>query len=381
MTTRIHIAKPVLDWAIARSGKDKSDFFTSHPWLESDSDPTLAELKKFAKSASVAYGYLFATEPPVETLPVPDFRTKPKLGTRKLSADLLDTIYACQERQQWYREHLVAVGEKPLDFVGSVRAGDDVVVTAQAIADELGFEVGHRASLKTWRASYNELRDRAEDAGVLVMTNGMVGLNTHRPLNVEEFRGFALVDEFAPVVFINSKDTLAARIFTLAHELAHVWSGQSGVSNESLVGMVDSDVEAWCNRVASELLVPRAAFERAAPSTPISERELERLAADFKVSTLVILRRLADTDHITWDEYVAAYPIELERVKGFTARQTGGRGPSPIKMAPIRASQAFTTALLADTLEGRTTYRDALGMLGFKEEKSLQKVAANLGIG
>lgn len=385
MTTRVHITKPVLKWAIARSGKSADDFSRSHKglnmWLTGAGDPTVAELKSFAKSANVPYGYLFSEEPPVEVLPVPDFRTTPKSGERVLSADLLDTIYACQQRQDWYCEYLRILGEEPLEFVGSVAPGSNVVEAARAIADEIGFEVEARAQLASWRDSYNDLRDRAEDAGILVMTNGMVGLNTRRPLDVDEFRGFALVDALAPVVFINARDTLAARIFTLAHELAHIWSGQPGVSNESLGDKFEDDIEGWCNNVAAELLVPASLFLEASGSGPVTEGELETLAARFKVSTLVVLRRMADTGRLTWDQYVASYPAELRRVKDLGGQLGGGgRGPSPIRMAPIRASQTFTAALLTDTLEGRTTFREALGMLGFKEEKSLHRVASNLGI-
>lgn len=386
MTTRVHITKPVLEWAVTRSGKSAEDLGRSNKglssWLDGSKDPTLAELRKFANGAHVAYGYLFAQEPPQEELPVPDFRTLPTSGRRIPTADLLDTIYACQRRQDWYHEHLSLLGEEPLEFVGSIRPQSNVVEAAKAIADKLEFEVEDRAGLRSWRASFNDLRDRAERAGILVMTNGMVGLNTHRPLDVKEFRGFALVDDLAPVVFINSRDTLAARIFTLAHELAHIWSGRPGVSNDGLDDHPNDSVERWCNSVAAELLVPKAIFLKAVGTDAASEDELERLAARFKVSTLVILRRMMDCGKLSWDEYLAQYPAEADRIRGIQAQQSAkaGRGPSPIVMAPIRASRSFTSALLADTLEGNTTYRDALGMLGFKDEKSLRKVASNLGI-
>ena len=209
------------------------------------------------------------------------------------------------------------------------------------------------------------------------MVSGVVGSNTYRKLNPEEFRGFALSDPLAPLIFINGADTVAAQIFTLAHEIAHLWLGESGVSNSQLATKPSHAIEKWCDQVAAELLVPiepiRADFNR---SLELNE-EVSRLARRFKVSTLVVLRRIHDTGELERDEFLSAYREEVRHLQGLSR----SRGGNAVNNVGARASKRFTKALVASTLEGRTSYTEAFRLLGVKTQSTFEKVAATLGVG
>jgi hypothetical protein len=189
---------------------------------------------------------------------VPDLRTLADQPVAQPSPELLDTLYLCQQRQDWFREYAQWHGLARVPFVGAASRQDDPVRVAAGIRETLGLSVRERQQLPTWTDALRQLADKAEEAGVLVMASSIVGNNPHRKLDVAEFRGFALVDDLAPLVFLNTADSKAAQMFTLAHELAHVWLGESGVSDVEAGRRPIHQIERWCNAVAAELLVPMA---------------------------------------------------------------------------------------------------------------------------
>ena len=151
-------------------------------------------------------------------------------ATAKPSPDLLDTLYTMQRRQAWLRESLVEHEAEPLPLVGSARLGDEPDAAGREMRRALNLDEGWAAGVRTWEDAVGELRRAIEHLGVMAVINGVVGNNTHRRLRVEEFRGFALTDPYAPLIFVNGADAKSAQMFTLAHELAHIWLGTEGVS-------------------------------------------------------------------------------------------------------------------------------------------------------
>src|SRR5581483_3091359 len=233
---RVEVKPALLAWARERSRVEPDELERKFPklreWESGDRAPTLKQLESFANATKTPVGYLLLQEPPEEPLPIPDYRTMRAEGVERPSPDLLDTIFQCQQRQEWYRDYVRASTDEPLPFVGSLTMNAAADEAAHAMREALSFGVAERGP--TWSGALRLLIDEAEDAGVLVMVNGIVGSNTHRKLDPDEFRGFALVDQLAPVVFVNGADTKAAQIFTLAHELAHIWLGVSALSDADL---------------------------------------------------------------------------------------------------------------------------------------------------
>ncbi|HET6505607.1 MAG TPA: ImmA/IrrE family metallo-endopeptidase [Baekduia sp.] len=384
VTVRVDIEPEVLEWATARSGLDREEILRHFPrfdkWVGRDGPgPTLRQLESFAQRTHTPVGMLLLPTPPRDELPVPDYRTFGDAGVREPSADLLDAVFLCEQRQDWYRDYALSVGEDPRAFVGSVGLGSDPVVVADSIRAALGFQVEQRRSHPTWTEALRALIDLTENIGILVMVSGIVGANTHRKLDPAEFRGFALVDDIAPLIFINGVDTKAAQIFTLAHEVAHVWLGQSAVSNPRLDRPNESnETERWCDSVAAEVLVPVRSFQERFNPRVALDGELQRLAREYKVSTLVILRRAYDAGFLTWDAYRDAYKAELDRVMEIVGQE--GKGGDFYNTQPLRASRRFSRAIIASTLEGRTLYRDAFRLLGLRKTETFEKLGQALEV-
>lgn len=322
-------------------------------------------------------GYLFLQEPPVEKIPIPDFRTIANEPLGRPSPDLLDTIYVCQQRQEWYRDYARSIDVEPLAFARSMNVRNDIGVAAETIRNALGFDVNERRRMPTWTDALRHFINQADEIGVMVMCNGVVHNNNHRHLDPEEFRGFAMADNLAPLVFINGADTKAAQMFTLAHELAHIWLGESAVSDVKPSFVPDHAVERWCNQVAAELLVPLDLMQREYNRTAELDDEISRLARRFKVSTLVILRRIHDAGGLTREEFWNAYDEELER---FRTIPKGSGGNFYLTQA-ARVSKRFAAALVANTLEGQTLYTDAFRMLGVSKHATFLELGRSLGVG
>jgi Zn-dependent peptidase ImmA (M78 family) len=379
---RVDVNPDLLRWARERSGLEFATLEHRFPklgaWERREAQPTFKQLEDFAHATHTPIGFLFLQEPPVERVPIPDFRTVAGARFDRPSPDLLDTIYLCQQRQDWYRDFARTNGDPALAFVGSAKLTDVIPAVATKIRTTLGLDIDERRRMPTWEAALRRLVEQADDIGVLVMVSGVVGSNNRRKLDPQEFRGFALSDPLAPLVFVNGADTKAAQMFTLAHEMAHLWLGESGISDSQPSIVPEHDTERWCNQVAAELLVPldlvRSEHDRKAPLRD----EAQRLARHFKVSTLVMLRRIHDTGAVSKKAFWEAYNSELQRL--IEVAKSGSGGGDFYATFGVRTGKTFARALVSSTLEGRTSFTLAFRLLGFKKMATFDELGRSLGV-
>ena len=380
MTTAVNVNPEVLRWARERAEVETATLSNRFPryqeWENGTAQPTLKQLERLARTLHASVGYFFLPDPPEEELPIPDFRTVGNKRSGRPSVSLLDTVYLCQQRQDWYRDFARMEGEDPVPFVGSATPESPVRSTAEEMRTVLRFDLEERRSAATWTDALRRFIEQADAIGVLVMVNGVVGNNTSRKLDPDEFRGFALVDDLAPLVFINGADSKAAQMFTLAHEMAHLWLGESALSDLEATSEPSHAVEAWCNRVAAELLVPMESLRLEYRRSPNLTDELNRLARRFKVSTLVVLRRVFDAGELGRDSFTSAYRRELDRL-GRIPRTGGGTFHPTLK---TRVGHRFGVAMAMSTLGGRTSFSESFRLLGIRKASTLRGFAASLQV-
>lgn len=217
--SRVAVNPKLIRWARERSGLDESALGERFPrlaqWQTGELQPTFKQLEDFARATLTPFGAFFLQEPPEEKLPVPDFRTMRDQRPRRPSAALLETIYQMQRRQNWMGDYLIEEGEDPLPFIATVTLASSPVAAAENIRRTLGMEDDWPRLHSTWSSALLGMRRAAEDAGVLVVINGVFGNNASHKLDPEEFRGFVLCDRQAPLIFINGADLKSAQMFTL----------------------------------------------------------------------------------------------------------------------------------------------------------------------
>lgn len=377
---RVPVEPATLRWAQERSGKDVETLVRRFPkyreWEAGTIKPTYRQLELFARATYTPFGTLFSGGPLKDELDIADFRTVGGKQPRKPSPHLLDTVYLCQRRQNWYHEYALEAEHDPVEFVGSASLNDDPAKVARGMSSILAFGVEERSDIADWARAIRRFAERADAKGVLVMISGVVGNNTSRPLDVAEFRGFALSDDLAPLVFVNGADAKAAQMFTLAHELAHIWLGNTGLSNTSLTSTAGHRTERWCNQVAAEMLVPADALRSHYHEGEPLKTSLRRLSTYYKVSSLVVLRRLRDTGYLSHQRFRDAYDNERRRLSA--SRTTSGGNFYQTQMA--RTGERFSYDLIADMLSGRTLPMEAFRLLAIKKQATFDKIKTYHGL-
>ena len=298
---RVNISEERYCWAIQRAGYTLDEYISSHPkfpiseWLSDTKQPTIKQLEDFAKSVNVPFGYLFLDNAPEESIPFPVFRGEAGRYNH-FDLNVYDTVNFVQQRQDWLEDYLVENDIDTCAFVGCATLKTPIAEAVNILRRSLDLKANWAFNMPNTSAAINKLTEMLEYSGVFVSFNGVVGNNTHRALKVSECRGFALVNNIAPYIFVNSADAQTAQLFTLIHEAAHIMLGFSAGHAET--NTLSNDVsERWCDNVAAEFLVPAVEFRN------VWNHNLKDASRKFKVSELVIARRAHDLGLIDTDEY------------------------------------------------------------------------------
>ncbi len=379
---RVDVKPDLLLWACERAGRSvdalaqKQSLRKLPAWVSGEERPTFKQLEKFALATYTPFGYFFLPEPPKESIPIPDLRTVGNQYIGRPSADLLDTIHAMQRRQAWLHEDLIECEAEPLDFVGSARPEDDSQGVGREMRRMVGLEDGWAANVRTWQEAVGELRRAIEKLGVMAVINGVVGNNTHRKLDVGEFRGFALSDKYAPLVFVNGADAKSAQMFTLVHELAHIWLGESALTDAGLISQPSQEVESWCDRAAAEFLVPARELIAYWREVRHAEAPFDAVARQFKVSPIVAGRRAMDLRLVDREMFFAFYHEYLAKER---RRSSAGAGGDFYKNQNTRVGELFATQVIFAAKSGRMSFKEAYDLTGLRGG-AFQEYAYRLGV-
>lgn len=374
-----HINGGMLKWARDRAGfrldrlaKGNVTVKKLKAWEDGDDHPTQTQAIALAEKLGISYAMLFMPNVPgPDDAPIPDLRTVSGQRMKNPSLAFRDVLNTTLVRQDWVRDERKNQGYKPLKFIGRFSVKSDSKTVAADMRDELELSPSDRTECPDFEAFIKHLVSRAEALGILVMRSALVGHDTHRKLDEKEFRGFALSDPIAPVVFINDADAKAAQIFTIAHELVHLWIGQDGVSDRTPSRKTESTnrIEVFCDQVAAELLVPQAEFNKVWKDGPLLTAAIAA-AKHFRVSTLVALRRAKDLQRIDNDSFMEAVSAEYQRYRAADQKkrekqkEQEKQGGNFWASFDIRNGKVFNKSVADAIATNRASFTEASTLLG-----------------
>ncbi|MFA5819610.1 MAG: ImmA/IrrE family metallo-endopeptidase [Bacteroidales bacterium] len=363
MRTEVNVHANMLTWAITRAGYELHEFSAKVPkvleWIEGTKKPTVKQLETFSKKVHLPFGYLFLTEPPKEKLPIPFYRTNNTPATQ-VSVNVYDTILLIQQRQDWLKDYLKDNEFEALSFVGKFHNRYNVQEIVTDIRKNLGLNENWASNFRTWQEALDHLIQLIEDKGIITVFNGVVENNGHRKIPVNECRGFVLVDKLAPFMFINNADGKSAQMFTIVHELAHIWTGHSAGFDFRKLQPANDPIELLCDKVAAEFLVPENTFNEVWSYNP----SIKYASRYFKVSEIVIARRALDTGKITKKQFFYFYEEYTSRE--ITKKENQSPGGDFYATTKKRLSITFATHINNAIKSGKLLYRDAYKLTSLK---------------
>lgn len=381
-TVNVNIQPAIISWALNQTSEEKLGTTLVEnikQWLDGTKSPTFNQIEDFSKKSHIPLGYFFLQTPPVEQISLLEYRTLDSIALTNPSRNLIDTIHEMEAVQEWMVNYRKEWNYDTISVVGSLKGITDISVIADTIRKDLGLNVEWYKECGNPSEAFNKVRGLLEECGIVVMMNGIVGKNTHRALDVNEFRAFAMVDEWAPLIFINGADSAGGRLFSLFHEVVHLWIGENDLYNDrrySANGI--KPIEVTCNAVAGELMVPKAAFlEKWNNNTNDDTHEkIKELSRMFRCSGSVIARRALDNKKIDQNVYNKVIADAIEAY--IQAKQEKSSGGDYYRVARSKLDGVFVRALCESVNSGRTSFTEAYRLTN-TTSKTFSEVASGLG--
>ena len=380
-TDKADVNPAILSWALKEAQHNRMNlddlrkrFSFLEAWEKEHTRPTYNQLRQFTDAIGIPFGYFFLSEPPdLADNPITDFRTLKNKEISRISLNLRETIHTMQHRQEWLHDYLEFCGAQQPAFIGSIKLNDNPQEVALIIRKALALEEGWASKYSQQDNAFKELRSKVEELGITTVINGVVGNNTRRKLRPEEFRGFSLADNLAPLIFINGRDFDTAKMFTLAHELVHIWLETGGTCREiaesalpKQPGKHEMIIEQFCNKVAAEVLVPKNEIRKAWNQTIQVKHNTEKLAKRFKVSQDVIAYRAYACKLIGKEQlnkFEHARKKMLDGLSRSNSKKTASGGDF-YNSQNYRIGRKFATRVVYAAKEGLVSFSDAYDLVG-----------------
>ena len=367
MQTQVNITPAIMDWIVGqiKFEKIKEPLLIKNIqlWKTGEKQPTFNQVEKLSKITNIPLGYFFLATPPAEDLSLLEYRTVDSYEVLNPSRNLIDTIREMESVQEWMRNYIITSDNDALDFVGSQKNNKNAEDIAQIIRKQLCLPEDWFVFSQNADDSFKRIRMYAEALGVIVMMNGIVGNNTHRKLEIGEFRAFTLIDNYAPLIFINSNDSYNGKLFSLLHEMAHIWLGLDNFFNDRYSAITGVDeTETLCNAIAAEILVPQKHFTQKwdEQNDKNFDSKVNSIASYFNCGTTVIARKALTNNLISLQEYSF---IANKAIRYFNERQEKKKndksGGDYYRTLATRLDRRFLNAIANSAFEGKTLYSEA----------------------
>lgn len=371
MAKGVKINPIIIQWAIRSSDRELDDlsnkFKKINQWISEESELSVSEINKLSNELKIPFGYFFLQEPPKEEIELLKYRTIDSEENNKPSRELIDTIKLMETKQSFMKDTLIEDGFSPLKFVGSANLSIPPADLADQIKKQLGLKGNWNYKNKD---TFNTLLNACNDSGIVIMRNSVVGASTNRKLNINEFRAFVLIDEYTPFVFLNTNDSYRAMIFSLCHELVHIWLGIDELYNNDYKqkqSYNNKKLEAYCNHVSAELLLPAASVLSNYDREKNVLYNIEKTVKEYNVSSLVVCIRYKNLkliDNQTFEDTYRLLQEEVQENLENKSKRKASSGPSFYTMTNFRLGEKFINTVHRKVQEGRILYSEAYELVG-----------------